>query len=77
MLREFKVEDWSLQRGNTESGYTKLAAAEHYRGETMADRKPMTKTKLVKHLADTFGMHKPMAADVLSEIFDLAVKETK
>lgn len=40
-------------------------------------QKIMSKSQVIKHIADTFGMPKAMASDVLTELSDLAIKETK
>lgn len=39
--------------------------------------KPMSKTQVVAHFAQTFGMPRAMAKDLLQELADLAVRETK
>ena len=39
-------------------------------------KKPMTKTQIVTHFAETFELPKKTAKDFLGELFDLATKET-
>jgi DNA-binding protein HU-beta len=39
--------------------------------------KVMSKAQVIKHIADNFGMPKQMASDLLGELAELAVKETK
>ena len=43
----------------------------------MATTKPMTKAKVIVHLAETFEMPKKMAAAILQEYASLAVSQTK
>ena len=42
-----------------------------------AASKPMTKSKIVAHFADKFDLTKKQAAEILNEVSELAVKETK
>jgi DNA-binding protein HU-beta len=43
----------------------------------MAEKKPMTKTQVVAHIAETFAMPKKTAASILEEYVALAVAQTK
>ena len=46
----------------------------------MADKakaKPMTKSQLIGHIADKFQLSRRVAGDILEEISDLAINETK
>ena len=38
---------------------------------------PMTKTQLIGHIAEKFELTRRVAGEVLQEVFDLAVNETK
>jgi DNA-binding protein HU-beta len=40
-------------------------------------KKTMSKTQVVAHFAQTFGMPRAMAKDLLQELAELAIKETK
>ncbi|MEW6737085.1 MAG: HU family DNA-binding protein [Acidobacteriota bacterium] len=42
-----------------------------------ASASPMTKTQLVKHLAEKFELPRRVAGELLQELSDLAVTETK
>lgn len=39
--------------------------------------KPMTKTQVVAHFSDKFGLTKKQAAEILNEVAELAVAQTK
>ena len=43
----------------------------------MTDQKSMSKADVIAHFAKTFGMPRGMARDMLSELVELAVRETK
>lgn len=47
------------------------------KAKAKAKAAPMTKAKLVAHLADKFELSRKMAADLINEFADLAVTETK
>jgi len=41
------------------------------------NKKPMTKTQIISHLADKSGLSKKQVSEVLGELTDLAYKEAK
>lgn len=43
----------------------------------MTDNKAMSKADVIAHFAKTFGMPRGMARDMLNELVELAVRETK
>ena len=43
----------------------------------MTDNKSMSKADVIAHFAKTFGMPRGMARDMLNELVELAVRETK
>lgn len=43
----------------------------------MTENKAMSKADVIAHFAKTFGMPRGMARDMLNELVELAVKETK
>lgn len=43
----------------------------------MPDKKPMTKTEIVEHLAKKFSLTKAASKAILDELSDLAAKKTK
>jgi DNA-binding protein HU-beta len=43
----------------------------------MAEKKPMTKTQIITHLADKFELTKATSKAILDELSDLAAKKTK
>ena len=40
-------------------------------------KKPMTKSQIVNHFAEKFGLTKKQAGEIVDEMAELAVKETK